>query len=222
MPLADWSPTAASNSTTLGVNIAEGCPAANINNAIRQLMADVATGVNVSLLGTFLASSTLANARTALGVSEGSTSTNNFSALTNAANKVPYMTGSDNWSTADFTSFGRSVVACGDAATLNTLLGGVSSPASSFSASSGYVKLAIGATTFIIQWVDFTAAGNGTTSVNFPTAFSSWSRSWVNGANTDDDAQQNGPCVTTHGTSSATVTNAYNSSFSATLIAIGV
>jgi microcystin-dependent protein len=101
MALADWSTTAASNALVLGTNIGEGCPPGNVNDAIRKLMADVATGVNVSLLGTFLSSTTLAQARTALGVSEGSASLNNLAALTNTANKQPYMTGSDGWSLTD-------------------------------------------------------------------------------------------------------------------------
>jgi microcystin-dependent protein len=101
MALGDWSSTPASNATVLGVNIGEGCPPGNVNDAMRKMMADVAAGVNVSLLGTFLASTTLDNARTALGVAAGSTSLNNLAALTNTNGKQPYMTGSDGWSLTD-------------------------------------------------------------------------------------------------------------------------
>lgn len=41
MAVADWSATAGSNTTIDGINIAEGCPPANINNAIRSIMANV-------------------------------------------------------------------------------------------------------------------------------------------------------------------------------------
>lgn len=41
MAVSDYSTTPGSNTTISGINIAEGCPPANINNAIRQLMADV-------------------------------------------------------------------------------------------------------------------------------------------------------------------------------------
>jgi hypothetical protein len=41
MPVPDYSTTPASNTTISGINIAEGCSPAGINNAIRQLMADV-------------------------------------------------------------------------------------------------------------------------------------------------------------------------------------
>lgn len=40
MAVSDYSTTPGSNTTISGINIAEGCPPANINNAIRQLMAD--------------------------------------------------------------------------------------------------------------------------------------------------------------------------------------
>jgi len=41
MAVSDYSTTPGSNGTISGINIAEGCPPANINNAIRQIMADV-------------------------------------------------------------------------------------------------------------------------------------------------------------------------------------
>lgn len=41
--VADWSETPASNGTVDGINIAEGCPAGNVNGAIRSIMAGVKT-----------------------------------------------------------------------------------------------------------------------------------------------------------------------------------
>ena len=41
MAVTDWSTTAGSNTTISGLNIAENCPRANLNDAIRQVMADV-------------------------------------------------------------------------------------------------------------------------------------------------------------------------------------
>lgn len=43
MAIADYSTTPSLNISVNGINIAENCPAANINNAIRQIMADVKT-----------------------------------------------------------------------------------------------------------------------------------------------------------------------------------
>lgn len=41
MAIKDWSATPASNTSISGINIAEGCPPSGINDAIRQLMADL-------------------------------------------------------------------------------------------------------------------------------------------------------------------------------------
>jgi microcystin-dependent protein len=43
MPVSSWSTTAASNGATLGIDIAENCDAANVNNAIREMMAQLKT-----------------------------------------------------------------------------------------------------------------------------------------------------------------------------------
>ena len=40
MAFSDYSLTPASNTTINGINIAENCPAANVNNALRQIAAD--------------------------------------------------------------------------------------------------------------------------------------------------------------------------------------
>ena len=41
MPVSDYSTTPALNVTISGINIAENCPPGNLNNALRQMMADV-------------------------------------------------------------------------------------------------------------------------------------------------------------------------------------
>lgn len=41
--VSDWDATASNNLDVGGVNIGEGCPAANINNALREIMAQVKT-----------------------------------------------------------------------------------------------------------------------------------------------------------------------------------
>lgn len=66
MSFADWSTTAASNTTVGGVSIAEGCPASNLNNAERQIMAELRAAI-APALDAFLASTTLSAALTALG-----------------------------------------------------------------------------------------------------------------------------------------------------------
>lgn len=45
--VGDWDTTASNNSDIGGINIAEGCAAANVNNAIREMMAQIATWENL-------------------------------------------------------------------------------------------------------------------------------------------------------------------------------
>lgn len=69
MATSDWDTTAGNNTSIGGINIAEGCPAGNLNDAIRELMAQVATGVDIAGDGNF-ANLTLDNP---LPVTEGGT-----------------------------------------------------------------------------------------------------------------------------------------------------
>ena len=54
MAVSDWSTTAASNGTTLGINIAEGCDAANVNNALREMMAQLRSAIGPIPAGTVM------------------------------------------------------------------------------------------------------------------------------------------------------------------------
>lgn len=45
MAVSDWNTTPALNTSISGINIAEGCAPGNLNDAIRQMMADVKTSV---------------------------------------------------------------------------------------------------------------------------------------------------------------------------------
>ena len=47
MAFSDYSTTPSANTSIAGINIAENCPAANVNNALRQLAADGKTLNNV-------------------------------------------------------------------------------------------------------------------------------------------------------------------------------
>jgi len=53
--VTDWDATAANNTEIAGVNIAEGCPAAGVNDAIRTVMAQIAAWI-VSVAGPLLKS----------------------------------------------------------------------------------------------------------------------------------------------------------------------
>lgn len=84
--VSSYSATPSSNSNINGINIAEGCNASGINDAIRQLMADIATYVaqvflsasnNLSEL-----TATAATARTNLGLGTAATANITVSAST--------------------------------------------------------------------------------------------------------------------------------------------
>jgi len=79
MAFSSWSTDNASNVTVGGISIAENCPAANVNNAIREVMAEVRAAFNPAL-DPFQASTTVAGARTALGAlyNAGDTITGNL------------------------------------------------------------------------------------------------------------------------------------------------
>lgn len=52
MAISSYSPTAASNTSISGINIDEGCAPSGINDAIRQIMADIASGARSNQLPT--------------------------------------------------------------------------------------------------------------------------------------------------------------------------
>jgi len=74
MAISDWSTSAGSNTTVDAVSIAENCPPANINNAIRSVMANVRTWYNQFSSFTFtLIGLTSADAwRSAIGAASSS------------------------------------------------------------------------------------------------------------------------------------------------------
>lgn len=67
MAVTDYSVTPGSNTAITGINIAEGCAPSNINNAIRQLMADVRGFYNSTSVLSIIASGDRATARSNLG-----------------------------------------------------------------------------------------------------------------------------------------------------------
>lgn len=208
MAIGDYSTTPGSNTSISGINIGENCPPANINNAIRQLMADLAVFNDDLDLGA--GNQPLDATLTALA------------ALTTAANKLIYATGSDAFATTDFTSSARSLLALSSAASMLSFLGG-SAITLSGSATSGYISATlVSGGPFKFQWKDATFAGNGSTSVSYPTAFSSWSRAWCTGGNSAAGASDNNPFVASTGTTSCSVYSSRTESNSGTVFAIGV
>lgn len=209
MALEDWSTTAGSNITIGGIDIAENCSPAGINNAIRELMAQIKTWS-----GTISAGSTKQNADATLTA---------LAALVTSANKLIYATGSDTFATTDLTPFARTLLDDASASAARTTLGVPQAPTMSGTAASGYLTFYLGSGgPFILQWKDATFAANGSTTVTYPTSFTSWSRAWNNGARQATNAQDNDPAVISSGTASCSVYSASDSSVSGTIFAIGV
>lgn len=137
----DWSTTPGSNGSTLGVNIAEGCDAANINNAIRELMAQAKTKFDE--IDTDLGGAASGDALDAIG------------ALTPASNKGSYFTNATTAALYDLTAYGRTLAGLADVAALVALIITASSLISP-----GYLKLANG---FFLMWGTKSVTGGGTT-----------------------------------------------------------
>lgn len=66
----DWSATPSSNTTVDSINIAEGCPAGNVNNAMRSIMALVRQSFSSTLANFFAGTSALAVANGGTGATD--------------------------------------------------------------------------------------------------------------------------------------------------------
>lgn len=207
----DWSPTAGSNSTVDGVNVASGMPVGNVDNAIRSLMAVIrqtfssplknflagASALPVSSGGT--GATTAANARTALGLGTVATEST-----------LPVAKGGTGATTANGALDG---------------IGAIGVVASSLG-STGYIKFNLPgtSTTFMIAWGTQAVGANSSAAVTYPAAFSSFSRPIpaamaVSGAGSDDEncGYVNGSASTT----GFTLYNANNDGFTIPWVAVG-
>ncbi|NDE16627.1 hypothetical protein EBZ80_17020 [bacterium] len=217
----DWSTTASSNGTVDGINIAEGCPPANINNAIRSAMA-IIRSTFASGLQTFLAGST------ALPVVNGGTGATTAAGIRSAAGLGSIATQNANavaitGGTISGLSSALAIASGGTGATTAsaalTALGGLGVSSYSF-ASPGYIKLTNG---LLLQWGIATVAQDSSVTVTFPVAFTTFAvpvpaAVAKNGQNTDN---QNTGYVG-HTLSNFTIWNADDFTASVPWIAIGV
>lgn len=141
--LFDWSTTAGSNTTVDGVNIAEGCPAANVNNAIRSTLALIrasfSSGLQTFLDGTAAlpvanggtGGTTAAAARTALGVAASGANTDitSLSAPALGAATATTATGGTNTTQVATTAFVTTALTGKAASGANTDITSLSAPA---------------------------------------------------------------------------------------------
>lgn len=205
MAVDSWSTTPTNNGSVLGIDISEGCAAANMNDALRQAMADIKAKFDT------VASSS------GVGLQPADATLTALAGVTTSADKVIYATGADAFATTTLTAFARTLLDDADAATALATLGAMQGSFSG-SATSGTVTINFGATAFKIQWKDCTIP-TGTSSQNFPVAHTTWARSWING---DDGAGDLSIRVTGNSTTAATISSVAGSSASCTLFSFGV
>ena len=176
MAVEDWSTTAANNTTLGSIALGENAMSVNdINNTHREMMKQIADwrdGAIAALGGSY---QPLDATLTALA------------AVTTAANKLIYATGSDTFGTTDITAYGRTLVGYASAAALKTALGTVSVTASSI-ANPGYVSLDLdgdGTADFTIQWGFGTIGSNSSGTITFPIPFTSFAICIPSGGSTN-------------------------------------
>lgn len=204
MAVTDYSTTPGSNTAISGINIGENCSPANVNNAIRQLMADIAAGLDD---GSFTGGSFQPSDATLTA----------FAALVFSANQMLYSTGADTFALATLTPFARTLLDDVDEATARATLGAMAEPAVVGSSTSG--KIALGPLT--LTWRDTSVPPNSSAAYPYGASHSygSWGKAWWSGDDSNSDVSTS---VVSWGLSSATVYSHSSGTVSGVLFSIGV
>lgn len=197
MAVEDWSVTAGSNTSVGAVSIAEGMSPAGVNNAMREIMAQIAVWRDGAIAD--LGDSTDYQPKDATLTA--------LAALTTAANKLVYATGSDTFATTDLTSYARTLLALSSKSAVQTELGAVTVTASSL-ANPGYVKLNIGGTDLMVQWGSGSLSGNSTGTISYPQTYSTFAICVVSGGSSGTGVEGDIRNYGSSGLSSQTIVNA--------------
>lgn len=204
MAIEDYSETPGSNTTIGSINIAEGCSPANVNDAIRRIMADLATWyAAVNAGGTY---QPLDATLTALA------------GVTLAANKLVYATGADTVATTDLSAFARTLLDDADAATARTTLGVFDVDSANF-AVPGYVKFKNG---LMLQWGTGTLAANSSGSVAYSQAYTTFAVCVVSGGPSSASTEGDVHPTAASGIASQSIVNSGNASAAYNWLSVGV
>lgn len=208
MPVSNWSTTAASNGSTLGIDIAENCAAANMNNAAREMMAQLKTKIDA--MDALITANTLDATLTALA------------GLTTAANQMIYATASDTFAVTTLSSFARTVLDDGDAATARTTLAALGLTSASFGTNTLDLRFTLsnGQTLCVVAGTG-TQGANSSSTVSFGVTFAVAPFAMVNGGSNNINAEgdvRNHSAATTTGIG---IINTSGDSATYTWIAIG-
>lgn len=208
MAVSDWSTTAGSNTSIDGINIAENCSPAGVNNALRAIMAAIATWRDEGGGGGAGGAQPLDATLTALA------------GLTTAADAMIYATGSDAFSTIPSAAFGRSLLNTSSASAAASLLNVASAPVVTGTGGSN-CAIALGGG-LVMTTRSITASANTSAAFAYGNGhtYASWAKAWIEGD--DSDGEDVSAWVTSHGLPTATVRNDGNSSASLTLFSIGI
>ncbi len=205
MSVSDWSTDPASNTTVGPVNIAEGCPAANMNNMGREFMAQIKAWYD-SLPAAYQPKDGLLTA---------------LAELTTSPDHLIYTTGADTVAQTALTAFMRSLLDDADAATACLTLGSVRVAGLTL-ANPGYIRFQAGASSFFqIAWGTFNAIANSSTYVGYAAAFPNISFPVCSGAIAATGSQDNLPATLGAAAAGFTAYNAENSNTSTWYIAVG-
>ncbi len=204
MAISDYSQTPGSNTSISGTSIAENCPPANVNDAFRQLMADLAVWYaagGVSGSGGQPLDPTL----TALA------------ALITSAGSMIYATGADAFAVTGSTAFGRSLLNTADAATALTALGATGL---TIAGTAGSMAITIGTLTLTIKDVTLTGTANTAVPYGNGHTYASWARSWIEG---DDGTGEVSVAIAkaNMGLTSSTVSHGFSGSHEVVMFSIG-
>lgn len=205
MAVSDWSTTAGENTTVGPVNIAEGCPAANMNNMGREIMAQVKQFTN-GLPNSYQAKDATLAA---------------LAALSMGPDQFILSTGSDSFVPSTVTGFARTLLDDPNAETARNTLGAVSVSNSNLNGT-GFIEFAFGSNRFKVAWGSVLANGDGYTNVSYATPFFNFSIAVASGCGQQQPgAQDNNPAVVNCTASGFQIYNA-NAAVTVFYIAVGV